>query len=95
MDAEKVNHSNRAMWPYKLAVMLLYKTIPGATPAKGGMLVVHFSELRRSMGRAGHYSIANDLLKLKEMGIVDYLQLHKTFALVGMAAPQGMSKELV
>lgn len=78
-------HSGRdSVFPYKIAIILLYENAPGCHRTDAGAVVLNYAEFKRYLGRAKSFPVPYYLQILRDMGLVEMLQLHRTYAIIKM-----------
>lgn len=79
--------SSDARWPYRLGILLLYGRVEAITITSPWMRVLNYSKLKNFVGFISATNVHKHLLTLVEMGVLEYVQHHGTYAVLKIRPP--------
>lgn len=99
MEARFEGESKRGMdkdrvYPYKIMCILLYASdnTPGITRTSPGIMSINFTEFRREMSLPSGVKLQMYLHILRDMGLLAWVQTHKSYAIVALSPATGWSE---
>lgn len=79
------------IYPYKIACLLVFASdiTPGITRTSPGTFTIDFATFRREMNLPSRVKLQMYLHIMRDMGILKWVQTHKSYAIVALANTDG------